>query len=275
MGVKNFHIFYIISKKMIGKWPMCLLIIAYKIHPKYRLILAANRDEYYSRPSDHLNFWKENPCILAGKDLKYDGTWLGITRKGRFAAVTNFRDPSALRDGRPSRGLLVRRYLETDMSPSDYLNEVKRKATEYNPFNLVLGDRKDIWYYSNRAADIKRLEPGIYGLSNHLLDTPWPKVRRAKEGVKRIIEQDQIEIKAIFELLKDRTIPPDNELPDTGVGYEKERMLAPIFIKSPDYGTRSSSIILVEEKMIHFYERNYMPSSSPEERDIEFHIILN
>jgi uncharacterized protein with NRDE domain len=252
---------------------MCLLIIAYNIHPEFRLIVAANRDEYYSRPTRFLGFWEENPDILAGKDLKSMGTWLGITRKGRFSAITNYRDPKAVKEGRPSRGLLVRRFLESELSPEEYLRSVKEESLKYNPFNLIVGDLKELWYYSNRA-DIKRLEPGLYGLSNHLLDTPWPKVRKAKQRLKKIVEDEKVDVEKIFSVLKDRSIPPDHELPDTGVGYEKERMLAPIFIESPDYGTRSSSVILMGEKVVHFYELNYIPDSSKEVM-LEFHILLS
>ncbi len=254
---------------------MCLLIIAYKIHPKYRLIVAANRDEYYARPTCFLNFWSENPDIIAGRDLKSMGTWLGITRKGRFSAVTNYRDPKAVKEGRPSRGLLVKGFLESDMNAEKYLSFVKKESSKYNPFNLIVGDREGLWYYSNRA-DIRKLKPGIYGLSNHLLDTPWPKVRKAKQEIKKIIEKEikEIDVEKIFSVLKDKSMPPDHELPDTGVGYEKERMLAPIFIESPDYGTRSSSVILVEEKAIHFYEADYIPNSSKEVR-LEFHILID
>lgn len=256
---------------------MCLLVIAYKVHPKYEVIIAANRDEYYERPSESLNFWKDNPNILAGRDLKHFGTWLGITRDGRFSAVTNYRDPNSVKEGRPSRGLLVKGYLEADVKPDDYLNEIKKHAMEYNPFNLIVGDREELWYYSNRANDIKKLSSGIYGLSNHLLDTPWPKVRKVKSGIKKVIEQGDVDVDKIFYLLKDKTIPPDEELPDTGVGYEKERMLSPIFIQSPDYGTRSSSVILIEKNIIHFFEQNYILSFSSiiKEKRIEFHIILN
>ena len=255
---------------------MCLLVIAYKVHPKYQIIIAANRDEYYERPSESLNFWKDNPKILAGRDLKCFGTWLGITRDGRFSAVTNYRDPKAVKEGRPSRGLLVKEYLETDIRPGDYLKEVKKHAMEYNPFSLIVGDREELWYYSNKASDIKKLGSGIYGLSNHLLDTPWPKVKKAKLGIKKIIEEGDVDVEKIFCLLKDRSIPPDDELPDTGVGYEKERMLSPIFIQSPDYGTRSSSVILMEKNKVHFFEQNYLVSSSvAEEKRVEFHIILS
>ncbi len=252
---------------------MCLIIIAYNIHPKYKLIVAANRDEYYSRPTCFLNFWNENPDIIAGKDLKSMGTWLGITRKGRFSAVTNYRDPKAVKEGRPSRGLLVRRFLESDVTAEEYLKSVKKESSKYNPFNLIVGDDRELWYYSNRA-DIKRLDPGLYGLSNHLLDTLWPKVRKAKQQIKKIIEEKEINIEKIFSVLKDKSIPSDHELPDTGVGYEKERMLAPIFIESPDYGTRSSSILLIEERVAHFYELNYIPTSLKEIR-LEFHILLS
>ena len=254
---------------------MCLLVIAYKVHPRYKLILIANRDEYYARPSEPLNFWKDNPNILAGRDLKYFGTWLGITRNGRFSAVTNYRDPKSLKEGRPSRGLLVKKYLETDITPKEYLMMIKKHALRYNPFNLIVGDKRELWYYSNRS-DMKSLEPGIYGLSNHLLDTPWPKVRKAKSVLKKMIQKDDINIEKIFSLLKDKSFPPDNELPDTGVGYKKERMLSPIFIQSQDYGTRSSYIMLIEKNTLHFFEQNYiLSSSSIKEKRIEFHIILN
>ncbi len=252
---------------------MCLIVIAYKVHPRYKIIVAANRDEYYARPTRFLDFWEENPNILAGRDLKSMGTWLGVTKKGKFSALTNYRDPKAVKEGRPSRGLLVKRFLESDIDPEEYLKFVKKESSKYNPFNLIVGDKKSLWYYSNRA-DIKRLKPGLYGLSNHLLDTSWPKVKKAKQEIKKLIEEKDINIEKIFLVLKDKSVPPDHELPDTGIGYAKERMLAPIFVETPNYGTRCSSVILIEEKLIHFYEINYIPNSSKEVW-LEFHIFID
>ncbi len=254
---------------------MCLLVIAYKVHPRYRLIGVANRDEYYHRPSEHLNFWKDNPNILAGRDLKCGGTWLGITRNGRFSAITNYRDPQAVKEGRPSRGLIVKNFLQTYKSPEAYLKELEKCAKDFNPFNVIVGDKQEMWYYSNRSDSLK-LDAGIYGLSNHLLDTPWPKVKKAKQRIKDLITEKEIDIEKMFSLLKDKNFPPDQELPDTGIGYDKERMLSPIFIQSPDYGTRSSYVILMEENIVHIFEQNYIVSSSyVKENRLEFHIFIN
>lgn len=239
---------------------MCLLLLAIDVHPAYKLILAGNRDEYYDRPTAPVSFWEEEPDVLAGKDLRSGGTWMGITKKGRIAAITNYRDPGSKKEDAPSRGLLVKDFLlGAELSTNKYLEKLRKRSHHYNGFNLVLGKIDQLYWYCNRADEIRRLEPGIYGLSNHLLDTPWPKVEKGKEGLRETLnKQDDPDPEEIFRLLYDRTVPHDGLLPDTGVGLEWERILAPIFITSPVYGTRSSSIVYIDRKdRVTFLEINH------------------
>jgi uncharacterized protein with NRDE domain len=225
---------------------MCLILFSYKIHPNYRLILAANRDEFYNRPTAPLDYWADHHEVLAGRDLKANGTWLGVTRSGRIAAVTNFREPGAHMEKAPSRGVLIRDYLTANGAPADYLNDVRKLGHSYNGFNLIAGDREGLFYYSNRATRVHELKPGLYGISNHLLDTSWPKIKSGKARLQgQLNGKEKIDFGKIFEILSDRSIPADDELPDTGVGLQWERILSPLFITSPDYGTRSSSIVLI------------------------------
>jgi uncharacterized protein with NRDE domain len=243
---------------------MCLILLAVRKHPKYKLILAANRDEYYERPSEPPHFWEDAPHLLAGRDLVAAGTWLGITRKGRIAAVTNYRDPANVKPDAPSRGKLVSEFLLRDLDSLSYVDLVRREKDRYNGFNLILGNRDRISWYSNRSDKVTPLLPGVYGLSNHLLDTPWPKVLRAKALFEEIIRTGtQIPAESLFLLLKDHTMAPDDTLPRTGVPLEWERILSPIFITSPTYGTRSSSIVLIDkEDRITFMDRTF--NSHPE-----------
>lgn len=244
---------------------MCLILFAYKYHPKYHLILLANRDEFYQRPSLPLDYWHDAPAILAGRDLKGNGTWLGLTRTGRIAALTNYRDPLNLRSDAPSRGLLAINYLNGNQSPQDYLKALSGKRNLYNGFNLLIGDQKQLYYYSNYHPTITKITPGIHGLSNHLLNTAWPKVTTGKKHLKHLLDISyEVTIEDYFKLLKDRAIPCDQQLPNTGIGLTWERILAPVFIDSPDYGTRCSSIILMEPSgTIQFYERTYSPNLHP------------
>ena len=238
---------------------MCLILLAIDSHPGYSLIIASNRDEFYDRPSEPAHFWKDCPNMLAGRDLKAQGTWLGFTRDGKFATLTNFRDPASRKDDAPSRGHLVSDYLKGHESPEQYILKLKDRENRYNGFNLVLGEHQRLFYYSNLEKVLRRLSSGIFGLSNQLLDIPWPKLVRGKENFKHVISDDrEISPDDIFPILQDKTLPDDDSLPDTGVGLEKERMLAPVFIKSPDYGTRSTTIILVDKKgRVSFVERTY------------------
>lgn len=242
---------------------MCLILLAIKSHPSYKLIIAANRDEYYERPTAAADFWADNPDILAGKDLRAGGTWLGITRKGRIGAITNYRDPASLKKGSPSRGNLVRDYLTGRKNPVDFLAGLGKNAGRHNGFNLIVGDKDALYWYSNRGEGTRYLTPGIYGLSNHLLDTPWPKVTRAKEIFKKLLtNKKDPSPDALFTILADQTTPDDKSLPDTGVGLEWERMLSPIFITSKIYGTRSSTLIMIDKSnRVTFMERSFDPAS--------------
>jgi uncharacterized protein with NRDE domain len=239
---------------------VCLVVFALDCHPRYRLIMAANRDEFRERPTLAAAYWSDFPHVLAGRDLLSGGTWLGVTTDGRLAAVTNFRD--AARDvvtPRFSRGALPAGYLTETVPPQAYLETLPTIPGAYNGFNLIVADREQLWYYSNRGnAGPMRVAPGIHGLSNHLLDTPWPKVTTSKDCLERLVREDRVSPEALLELLSDTTPFPDHLLPDTGVGRERERMLSPRFISGDTYGTRSSTVILMErEGGIYFIERSH------------------
>ncbi|HEX8733747.1 MAG TPA: NRDE family protein [Pyrinomonadaceae bacterium] len=253
---------------------MCSIFLAYKAHPKYRLILAANRDEFYERPTARAAFWQDAPEILAGRDLIYQGTWLGVTRSGRFSAVTNYRDPLAP-TGNLSRGNLVGDFLRSAETPENYLRKIQESAPKYSGFNLLVGEfDAEIGYFSNRGDRIKILESGVYGLSNHLLDTPWRKVTRGKTGLKNLIEKENFSVESLFEILLDTTKAADEDLPETGIGLERERLLSSIFIETPIYGTRSSTVLLIETSgKVSFAERTYKQSRNEwEEERFEFEI---
>jgi len=255
---------------------MCLILFAYNIHPVYRLVLGANRDEFFNRPAAPLSFWHDRPDILAGRDLKNMGTWLGITRSGRLAAITNFRDPGALKEGAPSRGLLASNFLDGSMPAPDYLEHIRKTGQDYNGFNLIVGDLSGIYHYSNRSGKIHALSPGLYGLSNRLLDTPWPKVVKGKKELHSIIRQNRhISDKTVITLLADRHRFADKTLPDTGMGLEWERRLSSIFIAGREYGTRSSAVIFLEKSgKVSFTEHTFpnaqTPETSPTTRNVCF-----
>lgn len=241
---------------------MCLIVFAYDCHPEYRFILAANRDEFYRRPTAAAAFWPDCPDVLAGRDLEAGGTWLGITRSGRFAALTNYRDPATHMDGNRSRGQLVQAYLCGRSSPAEYLAGVRESGHLYNGFNLLVGDAGGLWYYSNRGGDAQPVAAGIHGLSNHLLNTPWPKVARAKAGLAVCLTAG-IAAEPLFALLGDRTAAADDELPATGVGLAWERLLSPVYIASPDYGTRSSTVLTIDRRgQAAFHERSWPDGQS-------------
>ncbi|MFZ5647141.1 MAG: NRDE family protein [Bacillota bacterium] len=238
---------------------MCLILFAYDCHPEYYLVVAANRDEYYSRPSAWAHFWEDNPEVLAGRDLERWGTWLGITIRERFAALTNYRDPASHRPNARSRGALVRDYLFSFLEPPEYIESLRGAEDEYNGFNLLLMGEGGLWYYSNRQGQAEMLKPGIYGLSNRLLDTPWPKVVRGKEGLSRIVgESGEVPVEKLFNLLSDRERARDEELPDTGVSLKWERLLSPMFIESETYGTRASTAVIINRSgRVLFVERSF------------------
>ena len=243
---------------------MCLILFAWKMDQNFPLVLAANRDEFYERPSAPADFWDDAPDLLAGRDLRDGGTWLGITREGRVAALTNYRDPASLKIGAPSRGMLVSDYLRGRENPGAYLGRIAPEADRFNGFNLLVGDTDELFCFSNRGAR-ERLQPGIYGLSNHLLDTTWPKVAQGKRVLKALLQAEKgVPPEALFALLADRTRSPDDRLPDTGVGLEWERILSPLFIESPAYGTRSSTVLLIDRnESVTFIERVFNGAVDP------------
>lgn len=225
---------------------MCLIVFAWQVIPGMPLIAAANRDEFYQRPASAASWWKDRPSVYAGRDLQAGGTWLGVSRNGRFAALTNIRAPVAKRPHAPTRGQLVSNYLDGACSPEAYIDYIRPAAMQYNGFNLIVGDRETLLWYSNQGdADPRNGKPlgyGIYGLSNALLDTPWPKLTRAKAQFASLLCQGAPE-ETFFELLTDNTRANDCRLPDTGVSLEWERILSSIFICSSDYGTRASTLV--------------------------------
>jgi uncharacterized protein with NRDE domain len=248
--------------QIVGGVNMCLIVFAYKVHPRYELVMAGNRDEFYARPTAFLHRWEDHPRVFAGRDLERMGTWLGITAEGRFAAVTNFREGNPPPESVLSRGDLVRAYLTGEASPREYMEEVARTAADYSGFNLLAGNPEHLFYFSNRSSLIRELTPGVYGLSNHLLDTPWPKVTRALSSFKKVVaKSDAVSIRHIIDILTSREKVPDEALPNTGVDPAWERVLAPAFITSPTYGTRSSSVLLIDRKgEVVFHEQAWQPA---------------
>ena len=249
---------------------MCLILFAYRYHPGYKLILAANRDEYYNRPTESAQWWKDAPALLAGKDLKAGGTWMGITKNGKVAALTNYRGPGSRDPDAPSRGKLVSDYLLSTSPADEYLETLRRNAALYNGFNLIVGDMDNLFHYSNKEGikEISPLGPGLYGLSNAVLDTPWPKVVKGKQMLEQqVLNKTEISSGTIFSILGDTRRAPFEQLPDTGVGRAIEKILSPIFIKAPDYGTRSSTVLLVDhEDNVTFMEKSVIPPADTEYR---------
>jgi uncharacterized protein with NRDE domain len=226
---------------------MCLLLIAWKTHPRYRLILAGNRDEFHDRPAAPLNWWPDDPRILGGRDLKAAGTWLGVARSGRFGVVTNYRDLQAPIEGAPSRGNLVPRFLTGATSPKEFLDDLRGAALRYSGFNMLVGGSRSLYYYSNRGPKAPTvLAPGVYGLSNHLLNTPWPKLTRTRERFAALLGDAEVAPDALFSILADREQAPADDLPSTGLPTDWERVVSSPFIVNERYGTRCSSVLMVE-----------------------------
>lgn len=221
---------------------MCLIVSAWHAHPDYPLIVAANRDEHFPRPTAPAHWWPDTPEVFAGRDLVACGTWLGITRGGRFAALTNYRDPRLRRADAPSRGLLVRECLESDMPAGETLQDLAARSPDYAPFNLLAADADSFGIHESANGATRVLEPGIHALSNHLLGTPWPKLRQAKARFEAALRAPECE-DDFLRLLRDDTPAPDKDLPETGVGMEWERLLSPVFVRAPGYGTRSSTLL--------------------------------
>lgn len=280
---------------------MCLIVLAWQVHPDYPLLVAANRDEFFARPSAAAAFWDDAPTVFAGRDLQAGGSWLGITRPrlidaaGKpspmsglsatgnpgaghacvvqqaawhqgFAALTNFREPTPAPVAAPSRGGLVAGFLRDCAAAhlpdlAGCLERTASRAGDYGGFNLLVGDGQRLGYYSNRGGAPRWLAPGIYGISNHLLDTPWPKLAVAKTAFAAALP-GLPSLEPLFALLRDEEIVADEHLPDTGVSHEWERRLSAIFVRSPAYGTRASTVIVVaRDGTTRFVERSFGPGA--------------
>ena len=242
---------------------MCLLVLAWQAHPRYRLVVAANRDEFHERPTAPMAKWPAPVNILAGRDLRANGTWLGLDRRRHFGVITNFRDLQRPQPDAPSRGALIPQYLQGGESAAAYLDGLAPEAPHYSGFNLLLTDGDSLWYASNRAERFARpLPPGVYGLSNQFLDTPWPKLRRVRRRFDSWLNDPaSASASGLFTLLDDRaTATADEELPQTGVPPEWERVLSAPVVLNPDYGTRCSTVLLLEPSgATYLAERRFDP----------------
>lgn len=233
---------------------MCLIVFAHAVHPHYPLLLAANRDEFYARPTEDADFWADHPSVLAGRDCEAGGTWLGVSRQGRIAAITNFSDPVAGQAAisRRSRGELTTNFLLGTLRPGLYLANVQRAAKQYAGFNLLVGTMDELWYYSNRGPAPRALEAGVYGLSNHLLDTPWPKLVQAREKLQQSLKH-RIHPPSLLATVSHR----QPLIPASEVG-EQQALLSSPFIVSDQYGTRASTALQVDNNQgVQFTEQNY------------------
>jgi len=257
---------------------MCLILVAWQSHPDYALVVAGNRDEFYARPAAAAHWWQDAPEVLGGRDLAEvigdAGTWMGIANaaspewpddsRARFAALTNYRAPSEKRTDARSRGELVSHFLRGNQSPDEYLHDPARAPGAYNGFNLLASDLHDLWWYSNRSKSRQpqKLKPGLYGLSNALLDTPWPKVRSRVGALCEVLAADRGQLGSspdpYLQMLADEKQAPDWELPSTGVAPEWEKLLSSAFIRSPHYGTRASTVLRVRhDGRFDFVERSF------------------
>jgi len=253
---------------------MCLVVFAWKTHREYPLVFAGNRDELHARPAAAAGFWEDAPQILGGRDLQAGGSWLGVTTRGRFAVVTNYRDGLDPNRTLRSRGGLTADFLRGEAPADTYIEEVAKRAAEYRAFSLILGDHTALWYFSNRGEPKPReVLPGVHALSNHLLDTPWPKVTRSAAYLGLLLEQNALSSETLFTLLADRRPAPEAELPDTGIGRERERQVSPVFVAHPVYGTRCSSVMFLDRGgRPRFAERCFDPAGQALETR-RFHIV--
>jgi uncharacterized protein with NRDE domain len=240
---------------------MCIILFANGSHPRFPLIVAANRDEAYDRPASAAQFWKDHPLIFAGRDLSHGGTWLGLTSEGRFAAITNYRQAQRMRPAPRSRGELTLGYLSGSQDVASYLQQATARNTEYNGYSLIAGTPDRLYVLSNRASGVSPIPAGVHGLSNGLLNDPWPKVQQGVAVLRSLLDADEAQLTpTLFDLLTDSTPAPDDLLPSSGVALERERSRSAIFIPGETYGTRASTVVLVGiDGSVLFTERRFGP----------------
>lgn len=253
---------------------MCLITFAYEHHPDFHLILAGNRDEFYDRPAREARFWEGEgyPGLLAGKDLKAGGTWMGVHQSGKWGAITNYRDMSRIKSDAPSRGDILPEYLTSEMDPESYIRQHSETAKTYNGYNLLLGRGTELHYFSNETMSAEKVPPGIHGISNALLNTEWPKVKQARSELNNIIS-GSFDTGDLFELLRIDDRAPEEDLPNTGLQPEMEKAVSPIFISTDGYGTRCSTVLLIDrDGTLHFTERRYDGQSAQPEGESHYRI---
>ncbi|MFT7034675.1 MAG: hypothetical protein ACJA2S_003193 [Cyclobacteriaceae bacterium] len=253
---------------------MCLILLSWKIHPKYKLVLAANRDEFYDRPTAVAAHWEDKPEIVAGRDLQAGGTWIGVNKSGeRIAGITNYRDRQNIDPNANSRGALTTNYLLSKETPLAYLLRIKSSKIQYNGFNLLVGDSEHMFHYNNVNHEITELQPGTYGLSNGFFQENWPKLKKGRDALEELVKTNTLDNHALFEILNDTGLADDNLLPKTGIPIEWERALSPLFINTEKYGTRCSTLIHIDyaEKGT-FTEKTYPIAGIQKEELIELAI---
>lgn len=251
---------------------MCLMVFAHRVHPRYPFIFASNRDEFYNRPAKEAHFWPDHPGLLAGKDLKAGGTWMGVNKEGRFAALTNYRNIPEVKKNALSRGDLVTGYLRSGKDPGQFLRSLADTAGNYNGFNLLTGHSNELWYMNNKQLEVKQVEPGYHSLSNAFLNTSWPKTDSAMEQFKETVgSTEEPDHEKLFQILKDDRTYPREMLPDTGLSDEMEVLVSSIFITSPEYGTRCSTLFFIDQEGNRtFHERTFRGNSGDIESDVSF-----
>lgn len=240
---------------------MCLINFNIGSHEKYKMVLAANRDEFYSRPTAPMHYWDDHPNIIGGRDLKAKGTWLAVSKSGKISALTNIRTPKEMTlEAKKSRGELVVNYLLSEDSPEDYLKNLAARSSDYAGFNLLTGNPDELYYMNNYDNNVSRITEGTHGLSNEYLDTPWPKVVIGKAKLNEVLAEEDLDIDALFELLRIDSEAADDIVQKTGVDFDLEKKLSPLFINIPDfdYGTRCSTVVLVDyQNNITLIERTF------------------
>lgn len=236
---------------------MCLILFAIQQHNDYPFVVIANRDEFYVRPTLAAHWWDDAPSIYAGRDLEANGTWMGVDRHGRFAAVTNVREPGMTPGATSSRGDLPSGFLKGQLSAEDYLHHLRSRQEDYAGFNLLLADQSGCWFASNRSDGIRQITPGIYGVSNGYFDEPWPKLESGKQALEKSLSGSP-DINELMAILLDREQAADHKLPKTGVSSQFERLLSSRFIHSNEYGTRASTVLLYgNDGSISVTEQNF------------------
>lgn len=239
---------------------MCLILFSFRAHRHFPLVVAANRDEHYSRPAAPAAFWEDQPDIYAGRDLEKGGTWMGLHGNGRFAAITNYREGTPGPAAPRSRGDLVSGFLAGNDSAEDFFHQAARRSADYNPYSMIAGDIGKLHFFSNRIAAPQIIAPGVHGLSNHLLDTPWPKVAAGTAALTSTMDMDDPDAigAMMFSLLMDDQPAPETVLPDTGITRQREKELSPPFIRGEHYGTRTSTVVLVNATgEVFFHEKRF------------------